>query len=119
MVALVDRPEAGGQGTMVFIGREDPVVSYEYAVLVTTLPEAIESLAQVYRDRADAVNNFGELKNHRGWGGNTAQDLSRCKITARVAAQVYNWCSLFVRLAIPPYHAGALTSRPLLSQGVD
>jgi hypothetical protein len=117
-MALVNRPEAGGQGTMVFIGREDPVAAYEYAVLVTTLPEAIESLAQLYRDRADAENNFDELKNHWGWGGYMTQDLSRCQIMARVVAQVYNWWSLFVRLAIPTHHAEALTSRPLLLQGV-
>jgi hypothetical protein len=31
---------------------------YEYAVLVTSLPEEVLSIAQLYRDRAEAENNF-------------------------------------------------------------
>src|SRR5580700_5811121 len=43
-------------------------VLYEYAVLVTTLEDEIFTLAQHYRDRGDAENNFDELKNHgAGW----------------------------------------------------
>ena len=41
-------------------------VLYEYAVLVTSLDEEIFTLAQHYRDRGDAENNFDELKNQ--WG---------------------------------------------------
>jgi hypothetical protein len=117
-VALVEQTTPAGQGRMVLISREDPVAAYEYAVLVTTVPETIESLAQLYRDRADAENAFDELKNHWGWGGYRTQDLARCQIMARIVAQVYNWWSLFVRLVIPTRHAEALTSRPLLLQGV-
>jgi len=37
---------------------------------------------------------------------------------ARMNALVYNWWSLFVRLAIPKRHAEAVTSRPLLLSAV-
>ena len=47
----------------------DDTVVYEYAVLVTSLPGEILTIAQLYRDRADAENPFDELKNHWGWGG--------------------------------------------------
>jgi hypothetical protein len=39
---------------------------WEYAVLVTNSGYALESMAQLYRDRADAENGFDELKNQ--WG---------------------------------------------------
>ena len=38
-------------------------VRYEYAVLVTSLPDEVRTIAQHYRDRGDAENNFDELKN--------------------------------------------------------
>lgn len=91
---------------------------YEYAVLVTTLTDEILALAQHYRDRADAENNFDELKNQWGWLGFTTHDLKRCQIMARIIALIYNWWSLFVRLAIPEKHAEAITSRPLLLNAV-
>ncbi len=91
---------------------------YEYAVLVTSLPDEILTLAQHYRDRADAENNFDELKNQWGWRGFTTHDLKRCQIMARIIALIYNWWSLFVRLAIPDKHAEAITSRPLLLNAV-
>ena len=91
---------------------------YEYAVLVTSLPDEILALAQHYRDRADAENNFDELKNQWGWSGFTTHDLKRCQIMARIIALIYNWWSLFVRLAIPEKHAEAITSRPLLLNAV-
>lgn len=87
---------------------------YEYAVLVTSLGDEITALAQHYRDRADAENGFDELKNQWGWGGFTTQDLARCQITARIVAQVYNWWSIFLRLAFPGKHLEGISSRPLL-----
>jgi hypothetical protein len=92
----------------------DEVQVYEYAVLVTSLDAEILTLAQHYRDRADCENNFDELKNHWGWGGFTTQDLKRCRFMARMTALVYNWWSLFVRLADPDKHTESITSRPLL-----
>ena len=96
--------------------KEGPL--YEYAVLVTSLPDEILALAQHYRDRADAENNFDELKNQWGWSGFTTHDLKRCQIMASSIALIYNWWSLFVRLAIPEKHAEAITSRPLLLNAV-
>ena len=51
---------------------------------------------------------------HWGWGGFVTHDVKRCRLTARFVALVYNWWSLFVRLADPDRHTEALTSRPLL-----
>lgn len=96
----------------------DPIKRYEYAVLVTSLPLEILSIAQLYRDRADCENCFDELKNHWGWGGFTTKDLARCRLMSRMVAVVYNWWTLFVRLAQPHKHSEALTSRPLLLHGV-
>ena len=46
---------------------------YEYAVLVTSLLDEVRSIAQLYRDRAEAENIFDELKNQWGWTGFTTQ----------------------------------------------
>ena len=101
-----------------FVEMGQAAALYEYAVLVTSLPEEILALGQHYRDRADAENNFDELKNQWGWSGFTTHDLKRCQIMARIIALVYNWWSLFTRLAIPEKHAEAITSRPLLLNAV-
>ena len=58
------------------------------------------------------------MKNHWGWGGFTTRDLKRCRLMARTTALIYNWWSLFVRLAEPDKHTEALTSRPLLLQAI-
>jgi hypothetical protein len=91
---------------------------YEYAVLVTSLADEVLAIAQLYRDRADAENIFDELKNQWGWTGFTTHDLRRCQILARTIAVIYNWWTLFTRLAIPNRHTEAITSRPLLLNGV-
>jgi hypothetical protein len=87
---------------------------WEYAALVTSLDSEILTLGQLYRDRADCENTFDELKNQWGWGGFTTHDLKRCRLLARSVALIYNWWSLFVRLADPQHHREAITSRPLL-----
>lgn len=92
----------------------DAVSVYEYAVLVTSLEDDVLAIAQHYRDRADCENNFDELKNHWGWGGFTTRDLKRCRFMARMTALVYDWWSLFVRLADPHKHTESITSRALL-----
>ena len=91
---------------------------YEYAVLVTSLGDEILAVAQLYRDRAEAENIFDELKNQWGWTGFTTHDLRRCQILGRTIAVIYNWWTLFARLAIPNRHTEATTSRPLLLNGV-
>lgn len=106
------------QERLAFMESDVPTKRYEYAVLVTSTPYEILALAQLYRDRADAENNFDELKNQWGWGGFTTQDLARCRLMARMVALVYNWWTLFVRLAQPHKHFEAISSRPLLLHGV-
>jgi Transposase DDE domain group 1 len=106
------------QGQLAFIQSDIPTARYEYAVLVTSTAHEILTLAQLYRDRADAENNFDELKNQWGWGGFTTQDLARCRLMARMVALVYNWWTLFVRLAHPHKHFEAIVSRPQLLHGV-
>jgi hypothetical protein len=91
---------------------------YEYAVLVTSLTLEVLAVAQLYRDRGDAENNFDELKNQWGWAGFTTTDLYRCQAMARHIALIYNWWSLFVRLADPKVRREAITSRPLLLHAV-
>ncbi len=93
-------------------------VQYEYAVLVTSLPDEVRTVAQHYRDRGDAENNFDELKNQWGWAGFTTQDRKRCQIMGRIIALVYNWWTIFMRLGIPDKHAEAITSRPLALHGI-
>lgn len=112
-LAVIDaaNPE---QRRLSFAQLSEEVEVYEYAVLVTSLDDEILTLAQHYRDRADCENNFDELKNHWGWGGFTTHDLKRCRFMARMTALVYNWWSLFVRLADPDKHTESITSRPLL-----
>ena len=95
------------------------ITGYEYAVLVTNLDHEILSLGQLYRDRADAENAFDELKNQWGWGGFTTHDLHRCQLSARAVALIYNWWSLFVRLASPAARREATTSRPWLMSSVE
>ena len=91
-----------------------PAPDYEYQVLVTNLDEELLTVADLYRQRADAENVYDELKNQWGWGGFTTQDLLRCQVAARHVALVYNWWSLFVRCAEPGRAREAVTSRPLL-----
>ncbi len=114
LLAEKDEP----QGQFAFIESAVPTARYEYAVLVTSTTHPILTLAQLYRDRADSENNFDELKNQWGWGGFTTKDIARCQLMARMVALVYNWWTLFVRLAQPHKHFEAITSRPLLLHGV-
>lgn len=101
-----------------FVESDVATQRYEYFVLVTTLPHEIRALAQLYRDRADSENTFDELKNQWAWGGFTTQDLKRCRFNAMAVALIYNWWSLFVRLANPKARLEAITSRPFLLSGV-
>lgn len=94
------------------------ITGYEYAVLATNSHYEILGLGQLYRDRADAENAFDELKNQWGWGGFTTHDLHRCQLAARAVALIYNWWSLFVRLANPQARREAITSRPWLMSAV-
>ena len=107
-----------GQGELFWADAETGTAVWEFAVLVTSLDLEVLSLAQLYRDRADSENVFDELKNQWGWAGFTTRDVKRCQIMARLIALVYDWWSLFARLADPDHHREAITSRPLLLHGV-
>jgi len=123
-VIVLKRPIRGevflddGQTNLAFIEREEGIRRYEYQVLVTSLTDEILTIAQHYRDRGDCENCFDELKNQWGWGGYTTKDIKRCRIISRMVALIYNWWSLFVRLAKPDKHHEAITSRPLMLHSV-
>ena len=87
-------------------------------MLVTDVAYPLESIGQLYRDRADAENAFDELKNQWGLGGFTTQDINRCQTVARACALVYNWWSWYCRAAHPEGRLEAITSRPLLLAAV-
>lgn len=92
---------------------------YEHAVLVTSWEEKeLLAVAQAYRDRADTENMFDELKNQWGWTGFSTEDLKRSQLMARIVALIYNWWSLFTRLANQDQHGEAITTRPLFMQGI-
>lgn len=95
-----------------------PEPMYEYAALITTLDKTLVEIAQLYRDRADSENAFDELKNQWGWSGFVTQDLKRCRIMARIIAQVYLWWHVFVRMADRDHHREAITSRPTLLHSI-
>jgi hypothetical protein len=127
---LPSKPEAGAEGKKKSKRRAAKQLSldlpeltyqgiqYEYSVLVTSLTDPVRSVAQHYRDRGDAENNFDELKNQWGWAGFTTHDRKRCQIMGRIIALVYNWWTIFMRLGIADKHAEAITSRPLALHGI-
>jgi hypothetical protein len=106
------------EGQMELLLPDQDVELWEYAVLVTNSSYALESMAQLYRDRADAENGFDELKNQWGWGGFTTQDIERCQTSARAVALIYNWWSWYCRAAKPEARMEAITSRALLLASV-
>jgi Transposase DDE domain group 1 len=110
----IHEANAQGQLQLSFAEVEGNRELWEYSALVTSLDDEILTLGQLYRDRADCENAFDELKNQWGWGGFTTHDLARCQLAARNVALIYNWWSLFVRLAESGQHLEAITSRPLL-----
>jgi hypothetical protein len=106
------------EGQLELLLPHQDVELWEYAVLVTSSGYPLESMAQLYRDRADAENGFDELKNQWGWGGFTTQDIERCQTSARAVALLYNWWSWYCRAAKPEARMEAITSRALLLAGV-
>ena len=67
--------QSEGQQVLAFIEEDAPVKRYEYAVLVTSLPHDVRTIAPLYRDRGDGENSFDELKNQ--WGVNQHPNFSR------------------------------------------
>lgn len=107
-----------GQIDLLFIDENEPIKSWEYAVLVSNASYELEQIGQLYRDRADCENGFDEIKNQWGWGGYSTHDIERCALSARAVALVYNWWSWYVRLANPKSRLEAKTSRPKLLSAV-
>ncbi len=106
------------QQQLSFVDGVEDLKLYEYSVLVTNLESEVITIVQHYRDRADCENAFDEIKNQWGWGGFTTNDLKPCQFMARIVALIYNWWTLFVRLANPDSHLEAISSRPLLLSSV-
>ena len=104
------------QAELLFIDENEPVKSWEYAVLVCNAHDELENIGQLYRDRADCriwqTRGFDEIKNQWGWGGYSTHDIERCALSARAVALVYNGGSWYVRLAHPKTRLEAITSRP-------
>lgn len=61
---------------------------------------------------------FDELKNQWGWTGFSTQDLKRSQLMARMVALIFNWWSLFTRIASQDKHGEAITTRPLFLHGI-
>ena len=106
------------QGDLFWTDTRRGAAIWEFAVLVTSVDLEIRALAQLYRDRGDSENPFDELKNQWGWGGFTTNDIDRCQLMARLIALIYNWWTLYCRLADPDHHHEALTTRSLLLNAV-
>lgn len=106
------------QAELHFIDENQPIKSWEYAVLVCNTAYELEHIGQLYRDRADCENGFDEIKNQWGWGGYSTHDIERCTLTARAVALIYNWWSWYVRLAHPKARLEGITSRPKLLAAV-
>jgi Transposase DDE domain len=102
-------------GPAVFRAGDKP---WEYEVLVTDLDCPIESVAQMYRERANAENAFDKLQKQCGLSGFTTQDTKRCQTMARACASVYNWWSWYGRAAHAHARTEAITSRLLLLAAV-
>lgn len=112
------KSKAQVQAELHFIDENEPVKSWEYAVLVCNAQYELANIGQLYRDRADCENGFDEIKNQWGWGGYSTHDIERCALSARAVALVYNWWSWYVRLAHPKTRLEAITSRPKLLSAV-
>ena len=101
-----------------FIDGPENTKAFEYSVLITDRSDDLTSIFYHYRDRADCENNFDELKNQWGWGGYTTKDVKSCRFMSRIIALIYNWWTLYARLAFPDQHHEAITSKPLLLTSV-
>lgn len=118
-ILLESGSKESGQQCFGFIEGPEDMKAYQYAVLVSSLKVETIELVQHYRDRGDCENVFDEIKNHWGWGGFTTRDQKSCQLISRMIALIYNWWTLFIRLANPNgRHIEALSSRPQLLTSV-
>lgn len=117
-IGMVKKSKRGKQLEFFSAEITTDITAYEYHILVTNMNDDIVTMAQYYRDRADCENNFDELKNQWGWCGYTTHDLKRNRFMAKITALIYNWWTIFTRLANPDSHLEAITSRPLLLNAI-
>lgn len=117
-IGIVKKSKRGQQLEFFSAEIATDITAYEYQILVTNIEDNIVAIAQHYRDRADCENNFDELKNQWGWCGYTTHDLKRNRFMAKTTALIYNWWTIFTRLANPDSHLEAITSRPLLLNAI-
>ena len=117
-IGMVKKSKRGKQLEFFSAEITTDITAYEYQILVTNMNDDIVTMAQYYRDRADCENNFDELKNQWGWCGYTTHDLKRNRFMAKITALIYNWWTIFTRLANPDSHLEAITSRPLLLNAI-
>jgi hypothetical protein len=106
------------QGKLQFMSVKESAEVWEYVVLVCNLDLDPWAMSKLYRGRGDCENHFDELKNQWGWGGYVTRDLARSRLMTRIIALVYNWWTIYARLAGEGRHQEALTSRPELMSGV-
>ena len=83
-MALDDQHER--QQGLGFLKDPEDIRVFEYAALVTSLPDETISVVCHYRDRADCENNFDEIKNQWGWGGFVTRKVKPCRLIARIIA---------------------------------
>jgi hypothetical protein len=117
-MGLVKKAKRGEQLEFFSAEISPDVTAYQYQILVTNMDDDIVEIAGHYRDRADCENNFDELKNQWGWCGYTTCDLKRNRFMAKINALIYNWWTIFTRLANPDSHLEAISSRPLLLNAI-
>ena len=73
----------------------------------------LDAMAQLYRDRADAENGFGELKNQLVAAA-LPRWIGRCQSSACIVAPVCNWRSWYCRVAKPEARMETMIGRALL-----
>ena len=77
------------------------------------------AIAQLYRDRCEAENVFDAPQESGGLNRpHHSRVINARELMARITALIYNWWSVFTRLAIPNRHTEATNSRPLLLHGI-
>lgn len=92
---------------------------HEHAALAASWKQSnIWVLAQAYQDRADAGNMFDELKNQRGWTRYTTTEFKRSQFMARLVALTHDWWEICTRMGTGERHEEAITTWPLLIEGV-
>jgi len=73
---------------------DQDVTPWEYAEVVTNSSYALESMAQLYRDRADAESGFDDLKNQWSWPADDPEDVEYNRMLRRAVDPVERWTNV-------------------------